>query len=326
MQTESIQLPVSGPYDVLGKPVMLESDLSALHAYMMQSFRLFDRAECRAPGPELRIRMDRLNQMSDARADHSLHFTVEECSLVADASGLRFRADRETGRAIGVMSVPYLSDPAWVRRNVLECMALFLATGVDRTALHAAALVRGNICVLLAGPSGAGKSTLSYALLHHGFDVLAEEAVYISENPVPRLYGHPASISLCPDCRETFPDLAHSEPVMLPNGKRKIRVDLTRTPFRQRCRFDFSGRIVVCFLSRGSKNRSEILEITRDDMNGRLLMHRESGFDLSTAFPGVIRRLSIEKAYELSNGGTVHETAMRLMETLKNLDKEPDRT
>jgi hypothetical protein len=45
--------------------------------------------------------------------------------------------------------------------------------------LHAAAVARGDACILLPGVAGAGKSTLTAALLHHGLEYLSDDMVPI---------------------------------------------------------------------------------------------------------------------------------------------------
>ena len=62
-------------------------------------------------------------------------------------------------------------------------------------ALHAAAVGRGEACVVLPAPSGSGKSTLTAALAYSGLDYLTDEVVLLDRHG-GRISALPTSLSL----------------------------------------------------------------------------------------------------------------------------------
>lgn len=312
-------------YNVLGKPVAFGSDSKTMNELMSESFRCYDEA---GDGWNTNLQIRILTDFNLPRTPrlHPIEYSVDKERLTARSPDVRFSADRTTGIAEGHVAGHRLRDTRWLQRNVLECMALFLATGSDRTALHASALVRNGHCLLLAGPSGSGKSTLGYALFRTGFRILAEEAVYVSEQPTARLYGNPTCFHLSPDCTTQFPELKLARSELQPNGKQKIRIDLAMQSLHSRRDFDFSGSIVICFLNRPGEGSCVLRKMELEEMMERLLADREPGFDLSDDYSGVVRRLRVKGAYQLDNHGSVEESVDLLNSELTMLERIPDVT
>ena len=61
--------------------------------------------------------------------------------------------------------------------------------------LHAAAVARGEHCILMPGISGSGKSTLTAALLAHGFEYCTDDLVLLTGDPI-HLRAFPMRIGL----------------------------------------------------------------------------------------------------------------------------------
>ena len=131
----------------------------------------------------------------------------------------------DRGRALAFVTPELVADEPHFRYNVLECLALLLASWRDRTPVHAGAVAHAGRAALLVGPSTIGKSTLCYACVRAGFGLLAEDVVYVSLR-MRCGYGATPGASTC--CRM---HAALSRAVRVPaqiqaNGKRKLTVDL----------------------------------------------------------------------------------------------------
>ncbi|HEX2078251.1 MAG TPA: hypothetical protein VHG08_11100, partial [Longimicrobium sp.] len=144
--------------------------------------------------------------------------------LAVRGPGMRAFADVRRRVAIARVSRELVEEREQFRGNVLEMLALWLLTGLDRVPLHAAAVVRGGTSLLLAAPSGVGKSTLTYAALRSGLRVLSEDTVFLQESPVPRVWGLGGFVHLHPDAARFFPELRSLPPRRRANGDLKLAI------------------------------------------------------------------------------------------------------
>jgi hypothetical protein len=162
----------------------------------------------------------------------------------ASADAVRGEALARVGRgAVGA---------AGFRERVLDHLALFLVTYLDRHPLHAAGIERDGKAVLLVGPSGLGKSSLTYAAMRAGWKVLADDAIYVQSAPHRRLWGLPRRIHLPPEAVRHFPELESATPERRPDGRLKIAVEIV--PW-SRASVPWSGDVGFCLLSRSSAHR-----------------------------------------------------------------------
>ncbi len=97
-------------------------------------------------------------------------------------------------------------------------------------AIHAAAVVKNNTCLLLCGPSGTGKSTLAYACLRRGYKLLAEDVVQANVSGKSlKLWGMPWKSHLLAESLPFFPELNGKSEKLLVNGKWKVPLNLVET-------------------------------------------------------------------------------------------------
>jgi len=83
-------------------------------------------------------------------------------------------------RAVVTVSEDRLTFAYHVRYELIEfAVYLLAARGQDLVSLHAACIGGEGRGVLLLGPSGAGKSTLTLQAALDGYDVLAEDGVFV---------------------------------------------------------------------------------------------------------------------------------------------------
>jgi|GEM_PF-7008789 len=87
--------------------------------------------------------------------------------------------------------VAHQGRPAW-DVAALRRAAPYLAALLDRTALHAAAVVLPAGALLICGRAGAGKSTLALALDRAGYSVLGDDHVVIDLSDDGRIRAHPS--------------------------------------------------------------------------------------------------------------------------------------
>ena len=113
-----------------------------------------------------------------------------------------------------------LANRALARSSMIEGPTLMLVTARDRYPVHAAAIMRGPVALLLAGPPGSGKSTLAYQAYRHGLHVLSDDAAYVQCTPTFRLWGMPGPVHLLPATRALFPELAGHAPAVLADGEK----------------------------------------------------------------------------------------------------------
>lgn len=235
--------------------------------------------------------------------------------LAASGSNL-LTAEMDRGVALGFVTPELVADDLHFRYNVLECLALLLASWYDRTPVHAGAVTHNGCAVLLAGRSMAGKSTLCYACVRAGFQLLAEDVVYVSTRQGLRLWGNPGRIHLLPDARRHFRELVDIAPQVQANGKLKLAIDVVASG-ADRVR-PYAERAVVCLLQRHNGLSSMLEPIDPQEVVATLSQEPEAGFDLHRqGLPQAAAALAHGGAYRLSMGrdlaGTV-AVLRRLME------------
>ena len=180
--------------------------------------------------------------------------------------------DERRGRA--VIDAGWLEHEAAFRHGLLQGLTLAVLTGLDRQPLHASAVTRHGVALLLAGEGGVGKSTLAYAATRDGFDLLSEDTVYLQVRPRLLVWGTPGPLHLPAEQRTRFPELAALKPRLLPSGKTKVRVQAR----------PHVGAVVpaeaarICLLRRRD-GPPGLAPVSTDEVVSSLLEGLESGFD-----------------------------------------------
>jgi hypothetical protein len=161
-------------------------------------------------------------------------------------------ADLRQGYAFGYLTHALAENLDFVRYSFIEA-AVQAMLGLSRgfIAIHAAAVVRENACLLLTGPSGTGKSTLAYACLRQGYKLLSEDAVQakVSGDQL-QLWGMPWKCHLLADSLQFFPELQGQKAQMQVNGKWKALVNLAESYPQSMIANAQNGRLVFLKKSR----------------------------------------------------------------------------
>jgi len=217
------------------------------------------------PGPALRLSLD-----VDPALRGSGPPAVEVAGrrLALRGPGLCGGACADRGVAWCRLSADWQHDPERLRAEALDPLVLFLVARHGRTPIHAAAIERGGLAIVLAGPSGAGKSTLALAADRAGWDVLAEDTVYVQEAPQPALWGSPGPAHVLPGEASPAPGA-----IRWRNGTLKHAVALRSQPESA----PVARQATLCVLARGDAAGLEPLTPAEAL---RALPPPEPGFDL----------------------------------------------
>jgi hypothetical protein len=292
-------------FPLLGLPLEFRSNSPAVIAAAEQSF-----GRWRDLAPELVEPIEPLivdlivhpAQANDYGATAQTHFIqrVHGDWFIASSGASLLTARRDFGQALGFVTPELVADNAHFRYNVLECLALLLASWRDRTPIHAGAVEHAGRAALLIGASGSGKSTLCYACARAGLSLLAEDVVYVGLRDRLRLWGNPWRIHLLPDAPRFFPELADRPVQLQANGKRKLAVDLAELGTTLlHCH---AGRTAICLVRRHQGQASALRPIAPQAAVAALSHNLEAGFDLASGTRVVAEALAAGGTYQLEVG------------------------
>jgi hypothetical protein len=294
---------VSFPF--LGVPVELYSNSAPVIAAADRSFAAWRRLE-----PE---RVEQVRPLSLKLIVHPgqrmqikpggfVYRAYGDCFLAAAESNI-LTAQVDRGEALAFVTPELVAAELTFRRQVLECLAELLVGRHDRTPLQAAAIVRNGRTVVLAGPSGSGKSTLCYAAVKDGFQLLAEETVFVSMERGLRLWGAPWHLHMPSDAPRYFPELADIPAVLQPSGKLKVPVPVERLGSDRA--IPCAGKPIVCLLQRQRRTRSSVEDIPARQVIEELTRPGEPVIDFNPRAAEVAARLTGDGAYRFLLGTDV---------------------
>jgi hypothetical protein len=314
-------------FALLGLPLDIRSNSPAVIAAADRSFGHWRSLEPELVEPADPLIVDLVVHPADSISESSIaygHFTQRvhgQCFIASSGANL-LTARMDHGQALGFVTPELVANDAHFRYNVLECLALLLASWRDRTPVHAGAVVHAGRAALLIGPSAAGKSTLCYACVRAGFSLLAEDVVYVGLSGRPRLWGNPWRIHLLPDAPQLFPELADLPARIQANGKRKLAVDVAKLGSVQlHCDAE---RAVVCLMRRCGGRASALTPIDPLAAAAALSRDLEAGFDLHARAGAVAEALTSHAAYQLDVGDNLEE-AVGLLRALLETPAESNR-
>lgn len=299
-------------YPVLGIDTVIEATDSAVAPAVERAFGAWGGIpDALRSRQTVRIRIGVIEGIEASSIEHAaIRYRLESPKqLRAMAPGGAAFADAVRGEAWARVSRALVADVDQFRYGIVEAMAYFLLSHLDRQPFHCAAVARGGRVLILSGAPGVGKSTLAYAASLRGFLVMAEDIVWIQQNPRFRVWGATPVIHLPTDAKEWFPSLADL-PTLLVNGQRKISVQLGA---EARARM-VAEEGAVCVVER-RMDSAQVTPIDRGAVLRALTDGLQPGFDLfPTTIPAVVAGLAPRGGWKLSVGGSPMEAVRRLDE------------
>ena len=221
--------PFVARYQPLGVPLEFAANAAALADMAADSFGPWGAPPAHAPALRLNFFIHTTSAAPGAAGRPTPVFRAQGDYFMLSAGSSLGLADRGRGFGMAFITPDLLADRLFVQEGFLECLGLFLTTRYRRAVLHAAGLIHRGRAVLLSGPSGAGKSTLAFACLRAGFQLLAEDVIYLDETSHPlQAWGAPWRLHLLPDGERFFPELAACPLVRQLNGETKRRVEVNQ--------------------------------------------------------------------------------------------------
>jgi hypothetical protein len=295
-------------YAVLGVPVHVRTHSPELLQLADDALGDFLSASTEPRSLSLTLTLGRESDPSDGIAPC---FRADLNTLTVDFGGSHGYADRIQGTAEAEIAHSALESPD-VAAGMVEPLVMFLAAGVRRATLHAAALSLGDQGLLLTGSAGAGKSTLAYACMRAGFSLVAEDIVVAEEPYAHReVWGDSRYVHLLPDAVAFFPELAGT-PLTPRGAEKRLRISAQdRKPcmrvnaILQVARSsEWASRIVPVLSSelRSALTQFEgdppidrkAMDLAVDSLLGVRSGRIEVGFDLASAAAEIRRWLEIE--------------------------------
>ena len=247
------------------------------------------------------------------------------CGASARASIAVMSAEQRT--ALVVVARELLRFPYHVRYELIELAVFTLAARVQGLMpLHAACVGRGRRGLLLIGESGAGKSTAALHCALHGFDLIAEDSLFVS----PQSLLATGVANFLHVRRESLRFLAAADARLVRrapiirrrSGVRKFEVDLRQRRFRLAPRpLEIAGLVALCACRAGGEPL--LVPIARAEALERL----RTSQPYAASQPGwrvFMERMRTVPAFELRRGGHPRESVIALQRLLRG-DPAPRR-
>lgn len=224
--------------------------------------------------------------------------------------------------ALIVASEDLLAIPYYARYELIEFAVFTLAARCqEMVPLHAACLGLNDRAVLLLGESGAGKSTLALQGLLEGFELLAEDAVFVHPQRLTAR-GVPNFLHLRTDSSGPIPGLAtqawikNARCIVRRSGVEKLEVDLRGAPGVLDGGPTKIAAAVVLSPARARSDAPPLRRLSADEARARLIS--DQPYACSQPGWGIFcDRLSRKGVYELCRQTNPREALAIIQRVLK---------
>ena len=253
-----VDLPHGRTLPVLGVAVSFRSNDPELLAAATAPFDCWGRYDGPMTSADDPLKVELVaHEVADAAAEGPVTYRLPDRERVV-MSG--------PGGSLGISDARRRQVVAYTGRNprtgFASGLVLSLLAHEDRFPVHAGAVAHGNAALLLLGPSGTGKSTLSYAFMEAGGAVLSDDSVFVQRGGRGGVWGTPGDVHLLSEAEAFFPHLSELEAEPLPNGKKKIRVEIAGSARPDRFVYRRYG---LCLLRRNGDAHAPRLEPLRPE-------------------------------------------------------------
>lgn len=225
---------------------------------------------------------------------------------------------KDCGIALAFVTAEIVEDDIEFQVHILGTIALQLVMMLDRSFIHAGTVVYNDRPIMLLGKGGAGKSTLCYACVREGFQLLAEDASFVSIKNSVRVWNSSKYIHLCTDMAKRFSELAEIPPQIQPNGEIKIAIDVTKLRSDALCLY--AENPMICVLERNGCMTSDLEAISAQTLMNYLGKDAEPGYDMNMDHQKMARILSNGEKYQLTIGENI-DSAVTLLKKLASSRK-----
>jgi hypothetical protein len=229
---QEVAVPHTGRLNVLGLPIKFESNACWLLHLAQEAF-----AGLPAVDPPLQISSISAAVRMIANEDLPPHafdappppvtYGDDHAYMLALSRADASYVNLSAGCALITVSPALARFPYHVRYELIEFAAYRLAAHLlGAIGMHAACVAKGDASLMLLGESGAGKSTLVLALMQQGWELIAEDGLFILPDAHYAMRGAPNFIHLTGDAQHVV-NIANitSNVIQRRSGRTKLEID-----------------------------------------------------------------------------------------------------
>ncbi len=312
------------PLQLLGGQFRFESNSPKLLRLVNSAYAGIPRHRLSAVSPRLRVRLLLRPREAIRRRSEPPPLSMLSGSgfLGGATNSSNFVVVSPSQRAaLVVVSRELIRFPYHTRYEYIEFAVFTLASRSQRlVSLHAACVGRAGRGVLLMGPSGSGKSTVTLLCLLQGFEILAEDSVFVTPDTMLAtgisnfLHIRSESLRWLESARDAAA-IRKSPVIRRRTGVKKFEVDLRRAAYRV-APAPLKIVAVVFLSSQSSGDRPFIKSLSKTLLRAKLTSAQAYAASQPgwTTFSDSVLGL---EAFELSRGRHPIETVEILSELLK---------
>ncbi len=257
----------------MGLCVQLETNDRDLLQATRESFGRYPRLNT-ATTPDIMMRLF-ADEVDDAlepqRRPQSLFRLQGDYFYISAGRDAIVMGDRPRGRAFGFLPRSLVRHHDFLRMNFINGIVFAILMTRGFVGMHGAGLVKEGRSLMLRAKPGSGKSTLAFACVRRGYQLLGEDQVWVHwDSPQQEWWGAPWTLSLLPDAKNIFPELADYSLTVMFNGERKIVTDLDIVAPGAAVTTTLPG--ILVFLERHTAPGSQIFSVEPREAYRRFLM------------------------------------------------------
>jgi hypothetical protein len=315
---EDVPMPYCVMLHALGVPVEFQSNHRLLIELAEEAYRGLPAAIGETSSP-LHVRLlvnDDLPKSAFDLPPLPMMYSHGDTVIVAMSQADMGFGSLSQGRAMVTISPAMAQFPYNVRYELIEFVVYRLATyRLGAVGLHAACVAKGDASLVLVGPSGSGKSTLVFALMQAGWDLIAEDGLFILPDRDFVVRGVPNFVHLMDDALSMFDGHPiKGQRILRRSGRDKLEVDarqlMQSARHMPRIEAPLSDLIFIDFSHNGATT-PQLRPINRDQTKRRIAAQQLFA-TRHAAWPIVLDALLNHPSYVLQRGTSVRDSVQLL--------------